>query len=406
DGVASMAGRLRWMDLTGDIANEFRPDAVLVVADTQADPRTASVRAALEAVEIGAYLLPPLIKDDRFIGAFAVHSRTPRRWTQDEIVLSREVSDRVSLVLEQRRAEAALRAGGERLTFLLRLHDALQPLNDPGDVQETAARLLGEYLKVTRVGYAEIDQGIYHIRREYVQGVPPLRGHGSGGTFGAALSDAYRRGDPVVVNDVRTDPRFTDDERLGLQARRIESFVGVTLLRNGRLVAAFGANHAAPRTWTPVEIDLIRDVAVRTWDAVERTRAEAEVREREQRLRLALDASAGGSWTWDARTNQVDWDDRFRALYGFPLDQPPGFGVWMERVHADDRPHVQALLSEMMETSREAWDNTFRFIRPDGSVAWVESLGRAARDAEGGVTRLTGLDLDVTARRRAEEALR
>jgi PAS domain S-box-containing protein len=406
DGVASMAGRWRWMDLTGDIVNEFQRDGVLVVTDTQTDPRTASVRDALKAVEVGAYLMPPLIKDDRFVGTFAVHSRTPRVWTEDEIVLSREVADRVSLVLEQRRAEAALRAAGERLTFLLRLNDALQPLNDPSDIQETAARLLGEYLTVTRVGYAEIDEGGYHIRREYAHGVAPLLGQGSGGTFGAALRDAYRRGDTVVVSDVRTDPRFTDDERLGLQARQIESFVGVTLLRNGRLVAAFGANHATARTWTPVEIELIRDVAVRTWDAVERTRAEAEVREREQRLRLALDASAGGSWTWDARTNQVDWDDRFRALYGFPLDQPPESAVWMERVHEDDRAQVQALLSEMMGTSREAWDNTFRFVRADGSLAWVQSLGRAERDSDGRVTRLTGLDLDVTVRRQAEEALR
>jgi PAS domain S-box-containing protein len=406
DGVASMAGRWRWMDLTGDIVSEFQRDGVLVVTDTQTDPRTASVREALKAVEIGAYLMPPLIKDDRFIGAFTVHSRTPRVWTQDEIMLSREVADRVSLVLEQRRAEAALRAGGERLTFLLRLNDALQPLNDPSDLQETAARLLGEYLKVTRVGYAEIDEGGYHIRREYAQGVPPLLGQGSRGTFGAALRDAYRRGDTVVVNNVRTDPRFTDDERLGLQARQIESFVGVTLLRNGRLVAAFGANHAAPRTWTPVEIDLIRDVAIRTWDAVERTRAEAEVRERERRLRLALDASAGGSWTWDARTNQVDWDDRFRVLYGFPLDQPPQLETWMARVHEHDRTQLQALLAEMMETLREAWDNTFRVVRSDGSVVWVQSLGRAERGRDGRVTRLTGLDLDVTARRHADEALR
>jgi PAS domain S-box-containing protein len=406
DGVASMAGRLRWMDFTGDIVEEFQRDGVLVVTDTQTDPRTAGVRDALKAVEVAAYLMPPLIKDGRFVGAFTVHSRTPRVWTEDEVVLTREVADRVSLVLEQRRAEAALRAAGERLSFLLTLNDALQPLNDPSDVQETAARLLGEYLKVTRVGYAEIDEGGYHIRREYARGVPPLLGQGSGATFGAGLREAYRRGDPVVVNNVRTDPRFTDDERLGLEARQIESFVGVTLLRNGRLLAAFGANHAAPRTWTPVEIELIRDVAVRTWDAVERTRAEAEVREREQRLRLALDASAGGSWTWDARTNQVDWDDRFRALYGIPLDQPPDSDVWIASVHPDDRAQVQALLAEMMQSSREAWDNTFRVVRSDGAVTWVQSLGRAERDREGRIRRLTGLDLDVTARRRAEEALR
>ena len=127
---------------------------------------------------------------------------------------------------------------------------------------------------------------------------------GRSGRFAAALRDAYRRGETVVVNDVDTDPRFTESERVAMQARQIAAFVGVMLLKGGQLVAAFGANNATPRSWTPIEIALIRDVAERTWDAVERARAEAALREREQRLRLALDASAGGSWTWDASSNQ------------------------------------------------------------------------------------------------------
>jgi signal transduction histidine kinase/ActR/RegA family two-component response regulator len=49
--------------------------------------------------------------------------------------------------------------------------------------------------------------------------------------------------------------------------------------------------------------------------------------------------------------------------------------------------------------------NTFRIVRPDGTVAWIESRCHADRDAEGHVVLLTGLDLDVTERRRAEELL-
>ena len=52
-----------------------------------------------------------------------------------------------------------------------------------------------------------------------------------------------------------------------------------------------------------------------------------------------------------------------------------------------------------------AWDNSFRIVLPDGAVRWIQSLGRAERDDAGRVTRLTGLDLDITERRRTEEAL-
>src|SRR6185312_2722516 len=102
------------------------------------------------------------------------------------------------------------------------------------------------------------------------------------------------------------DPRFTEDERTNMQGRQIAAFIGATLVKNGRLLAAFGANNATPRTWTPTEVALVRDVAERTWDAVERARAEAALRAREQRYRLALEASTGGSWTWDARSNHID----------------------------------------------------------------------------------------------------
>ena len=93
-----------------------------------------------------------------------------------------------------------------------------------------------------------------------------------------------------------------------MRARQIAAFIGTTLFKDGRMVAAFGANDVTPRAWTASEIELVRDVAERTWEAVERVRAEAALREREHGS-VALEASAGGSWTWVAATNQVDWDD-------------------------------------------------------------------------------------------------
>jgi PAS domain S-box-containing protein len=289
-------------------------------------------------------------------------------------------------------------------SFLLKLSDALRPLSDPLDVQEVASRLLGEHLGVNRVGYAEVDGREYVIRREYVRGVAPLVGRGPGGTFGAALSEAYRRGETVVVNDVDSDPRFTEPERVALRDRQIAAYVGAMLVKGGQLVAAFGANHAAPRAWRRAEIALVREVAERTWDAVIRARAESALREREQRLRLALEASAAGSWTWEASSNHIDWDAGFRARYGFPPDQPASQEAWISRVHEEDRPQVLALLEEVFK-GKDSWNNMFRIVLPDGKVSWIQSLGRADRGADGQPTRITGLDLDVTERRQAEEAL-
>ena len=310
------------------------------------------------------------------------------------------------VITERKRLEEVHRRSEQRLKFLVMLNDALRPLSDPSDVQEAAARLLGEHLRVTRAGYAEVDGGDYIIRREYNSGVAPLVGKGPLGTFGAALREAYMRGETVVVTDVQTDPRFTEAERVRMQSRQIAAFIGVTLLKGGRVVAAFGVNHATARIWSPMEVELVRDVAERTWDAVERTRAEAALRHRELRLRLALDASGGGSWTWEASTNRIDWDDGFRLQYGFSAEEPPTFEAWLSRVHEEDRPRLLSTLDKVQQTTtQDDWDNTFRIVRPDGTIAWMQSRGRADRDVNGQLTRLTGLDLDVTQHRRAEEAV-
>jgi PAS domain S-box-containing protein len=294
----------------------------------------------------------------------------------------------------------------ERLVFLLKLTDTLRPLSSPADIQRAAARLLCEQLRANRVNYAEIEGDQYVVRESYAEGVAPFSGRGRVGRFGAHTVSMFRRGFTRVVHDVRTEPTLTDEERAGLLGSEVGAFAGVPLMKNGQWVGVVGAHSLTPRRWTHTEVELIRDVADRMWEAVERAGAEAALREREQRLRLALEASAGGSWTWDASTNQVDWDEGFRERYGFAPDAAPSFDAWLSRVHEDDRPQVLTLLNDVLQTpTRDSWDNTFRIVHPDGRVAWIQSLGRASRDTNGQAVRLTGLELDVTGRRRAEEAL-
>ena len=406
DGVPSMAGHVQWRNLAGSRTTDILKGWALSVDDTSTGAHTPEERAALEAASIRAYICPLLIRNGRFVGAFGIHSRSPRVWTSDEIALVQEVADRVWTMLEHRKAEAGLRANEERLAFLLRLNDAVRPLSDAAAIQKIAATQLCEHLGAARVGFAELGGREYIIRREHTRGAEPLVGTPLRIAVRGALGEALRRGETIVVSDVQADGRLGDDDRAAFRSLQIAALVGVARFKDGQMVAAFGVNHDTPRAWTTGEAELVREVAERTWDAVERTRAEGALREQKQRLRLALEASAGGSWTWVPATNEVDWDERFRSLYGFAPHDPATPDAWMPRVHDDDRPGALALLDEVLtSTTRDSWEHTFRIVRSDGTMAWIQSRGRADRDADGRVTRLSGLEMDITDRRRIEDAL-
>ncbi len=406
DGVSSMAGHVQWRNMAGSRAVDILKGWTLSVNDTATESHTPEERTGLEAASIRAYICPVLIKDGRFVGSFAIHSRSPRVWTPDEITLVQEVADRIWAALEHHKAEAELHANEERLAFLLRLNDAVRPLSDAAAIQEIAARHLCEHLGVARVGYVELRGGEYIIGREHTRGAEPLVGTPLRVVMRGTLGEALRRGETIVVNDAQADQRLSDEDRSAFRSRQIAAVVGVARFKDGQMVAAFGLNHDTPRVWTTGEIELVREVAERTWDAVDRTRAEAALREQKQRLGLALEASAGGSWTWVVATNEVDWDERFRALYGFAPDDPATPDAWVPLMHEDDRPSALALLDEVLtSTIKDSWETMFRIVRPDGTVTWIQSRGRADRDANGKVTRLSGLDLDFSQHRRMEELL-
>ena len=291
----------------------------------------------------------------------------------------------VGTLIDTTPSQATLRAGEERDAFLLRLSDALRPISDPLDVQETAARLLGEHLDVNRVGYAEMEDRGYVIRREYARGVTPLAGRGRSGAFGAALRDAFRRGDTVVVNDVRTDPRFTEMSGSACRRDRSRRWSGVMLLKGGRLVAAFGANNATPRHWTPAEIEL--DPRRRRTDL-----GRGRTRPRGGGAAGARTAAASGARCLGQAAHgpgtpaPIAWT----GMTAFACDTaslPMNRRRSRRGCRACTRTTARRCSAFSTRSCRrrrkDAWDNTFRIVRPDGAVLWIQSLGRADRDVNG-----------------------
>jgi PAS domain S-box-containing protein len=138
----------------------------------------------------------------------------------------------------------------------------------------------------------------------------------------------------------------------------------------------------------------------------ERDRATRELQRSEERLRLALDAARMGIWYWSVETNALVWDDNLRALYGLaPGEEVGDYEQFLSRVHPDDRSFVSQSVEHALGGGG-ALDYEFRILLPDGRVRWIADQGRVGRDREGRPAYLTGVCMDVTDRRVAEERLR
>jgi PAS domain S-box-containing protein len=140
-------------------------------------------------------------------------------------------------------------------------------------------------------------------------------------------------------------------------------------------------------------------------DISERKRTEDVLRENEERLRLALKAANAGVWELDLATNRIFWSDDF-FMYGYDESTPWTYETWTASVHPDDRDRIEADLRQRLSSDQSEFQHEFRIIHPQGGVRWIIGLGRIHRDSSGRALRASGINIDITDRKHAEEALK
>lgn len=165
-------------------------------------------------------------------------------------------------------------------------------------------------------------------------------------------------------------------------------------------VKVFAELYRKTRQLEKLNRELEARVAERTADLEAST---AELRKSEERLRLAFDAAQMGWWDYDIAADRVTWSPSLVRIMGFA---PESFGATIEgalrHVHPEDRDRFLALVRNGVE-GELGHSCELRFLRPDGSVRWSLAAGQVVRDDNGRPTHFAGVDLDITARKLAEE---
>jgi PAS domain S-box-containing protein len=141
-------------------------------------------------------------------------------------------------------------------------------------------------------------------------------------------------------------------------------------------------------------------------DVTERKQAELALAEREAQLGLAGQAARVGSFVIDFATGQIQTSPGFAAIHGL-AEESEGLTCekWRACVFPDDLAHFEALRSRTLAEQRRELNMEYRVVGADGEARWIESRGLVSYDGEGCPTRLVGVHIDITERKRAEEHL-
>lgn len=361
--------------------------------------RRAGVRA-VQSTPLRGHSRKPL-------GMFSTHYKTTHRPDEEELELLDLLALQAADIIERAHTQEALLRGKGLGEALNRVSEAVNSTLDIGVIMQ---RLVAE--GVAAMGS---DTGAINLRREaawvvsYVHGMPES-------LVGARMNDdqerhavlAIRTGQPVAVDDAFNDERF---DREHLRRFNIRSVLVTPLIARGEAIGALFFNyHAAPHSFTDVELSFVRHLATTASIALENARffeerrqAEEALRDRENELRLVTN-------TVPALISYISTDFRYRRVN-------EGYRRWFSRAPQDiEGRHIRDLvgdsawervrpyLERAMAGETISYEEEMPFLV--GKPRWVSSTVVPDLDATDRVRGLVAHVTDITDRRRAEDALR
>jgi len=386
-------------DTFGYLAEEVlgKPLSVLM-PERFADAHQAHVRGFAEGGEAGR-----LMGGQRFVYA---RRRDGSEFPAEASITKLDLGDRSVLTAilrdatERQRTEAELRARAEQQAAVAELGLRAITVADLDELLDDAAHTLERVLRVDLVKIAladtETDAAVDELR--IVAGVgwtPGVVGSRRSAAPGTIVGLSLGRGEPVVFEDVGTDPRFAPDPLLVDQG--VTSGVHVPVRGSVRPVGVVGAYVREPRRFTEDDLHVVQAIA-----NVVASRVLRDAHER--RLRAFLDAAPDATLVVDVTGRIVSANAQAEALFGYPREE-------LQRLSVD------ALVPDEVRMRHGAYRRAFeaeRRARPmgegielqarrrDGSTVPVDIMLRPLETDEGSF--VVAAVRDITDRRRNEMA--
>ena len=165
-------------------------------------------------------------------------------------------------------------------------------------------------------------------------------------------------------------------------------------------VKIFAELYRKTRELERLNAELEQRVATRTAELETST---GQLLKSEQRRTLAIAAGRMGSWDWDRASGDCVWDEGQCRIFGVdPKNFTPSPENTRALIHPDDWAVLQTGLDQLLQQG-ESFQSEFRILRPDGQIHWCIGSAAATADASDRIVRISGVTIDITDRKEAEE---
>ena len=390
-----------------------------VIGKVSLTPRERISRQAIEALPAAVYMTDaeghitfyneaaaalwgcrPTLGDSKFCGSWKLYWPDGTPLSHDECPMA--------MALHQRRAirgmeAVAERPDGTRIPFIPyptplfdasgRLTGAVNTLVDISEHKsaEQDRQRLAAIIASSQDAIVGMD--LNGIVTNWNSGAQRLFGYAAAEMIGKSIT-------PLIPTHLRLDE--CDILERVARGERIEHFETIRVRKDGVLASI------------SLSISPVRDAQGRVIgaskiarDITERKMIEQALAERSLQLALAERASLVGSLAYDPDTDTMQISDGYAAIHGFPNGTTRILrSQWQASVHPEDRERLEELRSRAFRLQSNDYRVDYRTVRPNGEVRWIDARLFISYRSDGQPQRVVGVNIDVTERKKAEDALR